>query len=296
MKLIGIDLGGSKIEVVAINDNPKNILFTKRIPTHKEKGYPHIIKSIKLLYRQASKAINESAPLGIGIPGSISLQTGLVRNANLQILNDQPLKKDIEIALGMKVSISNDANCLGLSECYFGSARNYRTVLAIIMGTGMGGAVIIDNQLVVGLNGIAGEIGHLSIDSKGKQCWCGNKGCMELYLSGTGLENIYFDYQGVAKKADQIYQSYLNKELNAILSIQKFLDLFGRGMANLCSAIDPDIIVIGGGLSKLDILYHEGFLNMKDKLLDSSFYPKIVASQLGDASGVFGAAALNYIK
>ena len=207
---IGIDLGGTKIEIIVLDNNNQTIL-RKRIPTNQEKGYDEIINRISILYKEAIKYVgNNLHTIGIGIPGSISSRTGLVRNANTLCLNNRELKKDIIEKLNHDVEVQNDANCFTLAEAIMGAGINKSIVFGVIMGTGCGGGISINGKIHSGIQGIAGEWGHMQIDPLGPNCYCGKRGCVETYISGSGLRNIYQKMTGKEKEAQNIIEGYRN--------------------------------------------------------------------------------------
>ncbi len=289
--LVGIDLGGTKIEIAAINGTPEKILYRERIDTERDKGYDHILKQIRKLYLDCKKALNSDFKLGVAIPGSIN-SDGKVQNANLSHLNGKPLQQDLAKLLETEIFCSNDANCFILSEARFGAARGYNNALGLIMGTGFGAGIILDGKLVVGANGLAGELGHFPIELYGDQCWCGNHGCTELFLSGTGLEKLYFAHNQSKLSSQKIYQAYQDGAGGAVYVVNQFLDYYARAIANFYAALDPEVIVIGGGLSNLPILYDQGIRRVAEQMFSKSRSINIVPNTHGDSSGVFGAALL----
>jgi len=290
---IGIDLGGTKTEIILTEENPLEVISRKRVPTGQENGYPFMVRQIAELVKDYLKSCKNSVTVGIGIPGTLNVKTGLVRNANTQCLIGKPFKKDLEEAIGQPVALENDANCFALSEALFGAAKGYDQVMGIIMGTGMGGGLVRKGHLWSGSMGIAGEFGHSTINYNGPQCWCGNKGCLEMYLSGTAAEANYLKRTGTSMKLAQIYQESLEGTNQA--ASETLIDLiqhFGIGIANLISCFDPDIVVIGGGVSNLPILYDQGVAAVRTHIFNDEFSTPIVPNRLGDSSGVYGAALL----
>ena len=289
---IAIDMGGTKTEIMLTENDPFKIIERKRVPTNREKGYSYILENLaNLILAYRNKC--QTAPLiGMGIPGTISPKTGLVRNANTTCLIGKPLKTDLEKRIGLPVYIENDANCFALSEALYGAGKGYENVMGIIMGTGMGGGLILSGKLWGGRQGIAGEFGHSSINFNGLKCWCGQKGCLEMYLSGPAIEENYKNISGQKLSVEEIYGRYTSQESAAETAMNDLLDHFSRGMANLIACFDPDIIVIGGGVSNLPILYTEGVRRTSQRIFSDSMDTPIVKNQLGDSSGIFGAALL----
>lgn len=294
MKRIGLDLGGTKIEIMLTEENGIDVIERKRVPTQKQNGYEELLNQIAGLIKEFQAKVDGDYSVGMGIPGSVSPKTGLVQNANTTCLIGHPLPDDLEQLTGHKVTIENDANCFALSEALLGAGKGYGCVLGIIMGTGMGGGIVLNGELWHGINGNAGEWGHTCLDVNGPTCWCGQKGCMELYLSGTGIQRDYKEMAGKEKSLPDIYQSYLKKDdPHSEKTIENLIFNFGRCMANLVNIFDPDVIVVGGGVSNLPILYNEG-QKSTDALLFNGEYPvPILKNKMGDSSGIFGAAMLS---
>ena len=290
---IGIDLGGTKIEIVILDEN-KEIHFRERIPTESASGSSHIINQIVALYKKAVLFIN-NAPhtIGIGTPGSLATETKLLRNSNTLCLNGLPLKKLIEEALQKKIILENDANCFALAEASIGAAKNQDLVFGVIMGTGCGGGFIFNKKLRIGPQQIAGEWGHSVINTKGPSCYCGKNGCVETYISGGGLENILISHN-LSLTADEFLnkKSYNNTER---LILENFYRHFGLALANIINMIDPDIIVLGGGLSNHEGLYDIGIQETYNRVFHESPSTPIVKNKLGDSAGVIGAALIGDI-
>lgn len=288
MHKIGIDLGGTKIEGICLDDH-LNVVSKKRIPTEQQKGYDHIVSSIASLVRDLAGDIGEYS-VGVCTPGAISKKTGLIKNSNTQCLVGMPLKEDIEKILGTKIAMDNDANCFAMAESTMGAARGYGIVFGVIMGTGVGGGVIIDGKIHHGRTNIAGEWGHHTLHQNGNLCYCGRRGCVETYISGPALERRWMELTGKKMQMPQIIQSVDGKEAQTWKD--EFLDNFGVSLANVIDILDPDAIVIGGGLSNVGFLYDEGrdavYKNVFSDIVDTP----ILQNRLGDSAGVFGAAIL----
>lgn len=290
---IGIDLGGTKTEIVLAGDNPLDYRDRKRVPTQQEKGYRFIVEQTAGLIREYMSACDETPAIGVGIPGSISPQTGLVRNANTVCLNGQPLRKDLEGLVGMPVLVENDANCFALSEALFGAAKGKDVVIGLIMGTGMGGGIVKSGKIWNGLNGIAAEFGHTSIDIDGRDCWCGEKGCLERYICGPAVEGQYEEKTGEPLDLRDIIQRYEKGDDKAAQAVvEDLIRFFARGVANIITAFDPDVVVLGGGLSNIPQLYEKGAELARKQVFSDSCSTPIIQNELGDSSGVFGAALL----
>lgn len=295
MKRIGVDLGGTKTEIMLTEDNVLEILARKRVPTHQQEGYAPLVEQIAGLIIEYLQLVQDKdeVTIGIGIPGSISPQSGIVQGGNTQCLNGRPLKTDLETLVGHNVNVENDANCFALSEALVGAGQGYEAVLGIIMGTGFGGGIVYSGKLWKGVHGNAGELGHMILKSEGLRCWCGRVGCMELYLSGVGIQRIYQEHTGIEKTLPEIYQGYEDKtDAVAETVMEELVENFGLGMGNLLTIFDPSLIIIGGGVSNLPILYEQGAA----AAIRNSFHPEfavpIVQNQLGDSSGIYGAAML----
>ena len=290
MHRIGIDLGGTKIEGVVLDTAGKEII-RKRIPTERDLGYQHILGRIKFLHDELLAAVpGQPTTFGIGTPGAISPRTGLLKNSNTVCLNGQPVKAHLEKILGRNIEIQNDANCFALAEAKLGAGRGKNLVFGVIMGTGCGGGIVHHGEVLTGAQGIAGEWGHTSIDPQGPPCYCGQRGCVESYLSGGGLENRYAEKFGVRRPLREVTAAYLAGEPAAVEFMQEFFNRFGRALANLIDIIDPDIVVLGGGVSNFDALYTEGVAAVRRQVFTDELQTPIVKHQLGDSAGVFGAA------
>ena len=290
MHRIGIDLGGTKIEGVIL-DAAGNEIFRKRIPTERDLGYAHILGRVKFLHDELVAAVpGQPTTFGIGTPGAISPRTGLLKNSNTVCMNGQPVKVDLEKILGRNIEIQNDANCFALAEAKLGAGRGKKLVFGVIMGTGCGGGIVHHGEVLTGAQGIAGEWGHMSLDPQGPACYCGQRGCVESYLSGGGLENRYAEKFGVRRPLREVTAAYLAGEPAAVEFMQEFFNRFGRALANLIDIIDPDIIVLGGGVSNFDALYTEGVAAVRRQVFTDELQTPIVKHQLGDSAGVFGAA------
>ncbi len=287
---IGIDLGGTKIEGVVLDANGKEI-FRKRIPTERDRGYEHILGRIKSLHDELAAAVpGQPTTFGIGTPGAISPRTGLLKNSNTTCLIGRPVKADLEKLLDRKIEMQNDANCFALAEALLGTGRGKNLVFGVIMGTGCGGGIVHKGEVIGGLQGIAGEWGHMSIDPQGAACYCGQRGCVETFISGHGLENRYAERFGAKKPLKQIEQEFYGGDARAVEFMQEFFNRFGRALANLIDILDPDIVVLGGGVSNVRALYTEGIAAVRKYVFTDELETPIVQHQLGDSAGVLGAA------
>ena len=288
MYKIGIDLGGTKTEGILLDDSLKTI-EKKRLPTPRN-SYQEIIKTISYLVNDLSRNI-EDFTLGICTPGAISKKTGLLKNSNTQCLIGKPLKEDLEKKLDTKISIENDANCFAISEATMGVAKNHSFVFGVILGTGIGGGIVIDGKIHHGRTNIAGEWGHHTLHQNGKKCYCGKKGCVETYISGPALEQRWEEITGKNQSLSEIVKDSENSKF--IQWKQEFLDNFGTALANVIDILDPDVIVLGGGLSNIEFLYSDGIKSVYEKVFSDLVDTPILKNNLGDSAGVFGAALLN---
>jgi fructokinase len=290
MHRIGIDLGGTKIEGVVLDPHGRE-LVRKRIPTERQHGYQHILGRIKALHDELIAAVpGQPTTFGIGTPGAISPRTGLLKNSNTVCMNGQPVKADLEKLLGRKIEIQNDANCFAMAEALLGAGKGKKLVFGVIMGTGCGGGIVYKGEVFTGAQAIAGEWGHMSIDPQGPLCYCGQKGCIETYISGGGLEKRYEEKYGAHHSLKEIVKDFHTGKPPAVEFMRWFFDRFGRALANLIDILDPDVVVIGGGVSNINELYTEGVAAVKKYVFTDELQTPIVKHQLGDSAGVLGAA------
>lgn len=293
MSLIGIDLGGTKIEAVVL-DTTHTIIHRKRIATKQQEGYQAILQRIGNLYREMVSLCNSKpTTLGIGTPGTLSPVTGLLRNANTQCLNGKPIANDLQKLLGTKVTVENDANCFALAEATSGAGQGYKTVFGVIMGTGCGGGIVCNGNMVIGRGALAGEWGHTTVDPHGPLCWCGKRGCVETLISGSGLELLYRNnHTDNPLPLPAIITAFRNDEPGAKNILIEFFVNFGRSLSNVINLLDPDIIVLGGGLSNIDELYTVGVNEVYKNIFSDNPDTPIVKNTLGDSAGVIGAALI----
>tara|TARA_Y100000739_G_scaffold223758_1_gene227117 strand:+ start:546 stop:1436 length:891 start_codon:yes stop_codon:yes gene_type:complete len=295
--LLGIDLGGTKIEGIVLKskENPEEVI-RHRVDTEEEKGYSQVISNIKSLVDSIENRINHKFnKLGIGTPGTIDPETGLLKNSNSQCLNGMPIQKDLSKTLGKTILIQNDANCFALAETLLGSVKdqypNAKNVFGIIIGTGVGGGVIIDGKTLYGSQGIGGEWGHTIVTDNGDKCYCGKRGCVETVISGRALQIYYNKISGKKLKFEEIY-AIKNSDSNAKKTLERLIKYFGKGLSNVVNIIDPEVIVLGGGLSNIDELYTEGYNELKKYVFNPTFKTPLLKPKLGDSAGVYGAALL----
>ena len=289
MYKIGIDLGGTKTEGVLV-DEQFQVIERKRVPTNQNNGYESILNIIKDLISDLKEKNNEKTSIGVCTPGALSKESGLIKNSNTQCLIGKDLKNDLEKILEQEISIENDANCFALAEARLGAAKNHDTVFGVIMGTGVGGGLVIDGKIHTGRTNIAGEWGHHCIKPNGNECYCGRKGCVETYISGPALEK---KWNQLTNQNTSVLDIIKNSQENAYKTWKnEFLENFGLSLANVIDIIDPDAIVLGGGLSNIPFLYDEGKDLVYQNVFSDTVDTPILQNQLGDSAGVFGACIL----
>ncbi len=296
---IGIDLGGTKIEVIALSDSGEE-LFRKRIPTPRG-SYPDTLAAIKSLVDDAERATGQKGTVGVGIPGTISPFTGKVKNANSVWLNGQPLDKDLSALLQREVRFANDANCMAVSEAADGAGAGKNIVLALILGTGSGSGIVINGKPHNGANGIGGEWGHNMLPwqdeeeqevTKNNPCYCGKSGCVEQFVSGTGLCDDYERRSGNRLKGDEIVRLAEQGDAVAEQSLQAYERRLAKSLAAYVNVLDPDVIVLAGGVCNIDRLYTNVPKLLGDYIFGRECFTEIKKAVHGDSSGVRGAAWL----
>ncbi len=292
---IGIDLGGTKTEIVVLDGEQARL--RRRIDTPAQ-NYGQILDSITLLVADAeSESGSKELPVGIGVPGALSPTTGLLRNSNTQCLNGQPLQRDLERRLGRPVAMENDANCLVLSEALIGAGRGFRTVFGVIVGTGTGGGIVVDGRVLRGPNAIAGEWGHNPLPWRSEAdgnpaCYCGKYGCIETFLSGPGLARGFADVYSRSLSSHEIFAAAAAGDVDAQAMRERWLDQFARALAQVINLLDPDVVVLGGGLSNQAALYRELPDRLPQYVFADAVLTPVLPAEHGDSSGVFGAAML----
>jgi len=298
--LWGIDLGGTKVEGVILESAVlPNVLFRERVATESHLGYDHILGQIKKLVEKMEATIGYRARhIGIATPGSVNPKQGTMKNCNTTCLNGRPLKDDLEKLLSVKLSLANDANCFALAEANMGVVKAQypaaQVVFGVIMGTGVGGGIVVNGKVINGLHGIGGEWGHNVLDAEGDLCYCGKKGCVEKILSGPYLERYYSEVSGTKKPMKEIYQAYKSGQDEAAkMTMDRMISYFGKALSVVVNILDPDVIVIGGGLSHIDLLYTEGRTSLENYIFNNKFETPMMRPKLGDSAGVFGAAFLS---
>ncbi|MDH3220554.1 MAG: ROK family protein [Gammaproteobacteria bacterium] len=292
---LGIDLGGTKTETLVLG--PDGLpLYRERVATPAH-DYAEILEMITTLVRRAESELGHSVSVGIGIPGAISPRSGLLRNSNTVCLNGRPLSRDLESRLEREIRIENDANCFALSEASGGAARDQAVVFGVIIGTGTGGGLVVNGKLLNGPHAITGEWGHNPLpwrrgEDGAPDCYCGKSACIETYLSGPGLAYNYETVFGGTRSSRQIVAGAAAGDASCRAMMAAYHDQMARSLAHLINILDPDVIVLGGGMSNIDSLYEE-----VPKLLPAYVFSDFVDTPLlraarGDASGVYGAALL----
>ncbi len=294
----GIDLGGTKIEGVILpaTGDPQPILRT-RIPTEADKGYQHIVSQIGVLVkRMKEESGRKPERIGIGTPGVLDPILQTMKNCNSTALNGNPLKADLEKELGIPVVLANDANCFALAETHWGAAKQEvhgaRLVFGIIMGTGVGGGIVHNGVIWEGKNGIAGEWGHIFLDESGGPCYCGRAGCVETILSGPALQRYYTKETGQIKTLKEIVEAASQGEDAAIQTLHRLHHYFGKAVSIVTNLLDPDLIIVGGGVGNITSIYTEGKASLEKHIFNNRLDTPVLAPKLGDSAGVFGAAAL----
>ena len=293
---LGVDLGGTKIEIAAL-DRDGTIRLRRRMPTPRD-DYPATVAAIAALVDAAERELGGQGSVGIGIPGTISALTGRVKNANSTWLNHRPLREDLNAALGREVRIQNDANCLAVSEAADGAGAGAEVVFAAILGTGVGAGIAVHGRPLSGANGIAGEWGHVPLpaprddERPGPRCWCGHAGCIETWLSGPALAADHLRAGGEPLDAAALAARAAEGEPAALASLERWLGRLARGLAMVIDLLDPDVVVLGGGLSNVEAAYESLPARLQPLVFSDGLRTRIVRSAHGDSSGVRGAAWL----
>jgi len=296
---LGIDLGGTKIEGIALRREGDGFVTLARVrkPTERDRGYEHILETTAQVLAETEKqaGLKNVERIGIGMPGS-ETQEGLVKNANTTALNGRPFRSELAARIGRPVVFANDANCFALAETVLGAARGARVTFGVIMGTGVGGGIIIADEgaprVWDGAQGIAGEWGHVSLEpERGLACYCGRRGCIETYLSGPFIEKAYAARSGVRRKLIDVVATR-ESDPAAQSTLDHVVEMFGRALATVVNVLDPDVIVLGGGVSNIDLLYEAGVESLRRWAFTDVLRTRVVKNEMGDSAGVFGAAFL----
>ena len=293
---IGVDFGGTKIEAAAL-DRDGAVRARRRAPNPGD--YLKAIQTVReVVEAVAAETDAGPAPVGVGIPGSISPRSGLIRNGNSTWLNGRPFLGDLQSAMGRKVRLANDANCFTLSEAADGAAAGAPVVFGVIVGTGCGGGLVVGGRIVEGKNGIAGEWGHMPLpwaepaEHPGPACWCGRRGCMEVFVSGKAFEADFAQASGRTLAAPEIVAEAHDGRPEAAEALKRYVSRLGRGLAAICDVVDPDVVVLGGGMSNVEALYTRLPGAVAAHVFSDSFTTRFVRAKHGDSSGVRGAAWL----
>jgi fructokinase len=292
----GIDLGGTKTEIVGLDDDGMEVL-RHRVPTPKD-DYRETLNMIATLVRDAEVALGRRGSIGIGTPGSLSPATGLLRGSNSVCLNGKPIKADLEVVLGREVRIANDANCFALSEATDGAGRGAEVVFGVILGTGVGGGIVVRGNVLSGPNAIAGEWGHNPLpwagddERPGASCFCGHCGCIETFLSGPGMERDHLAVAGDRLPAQEIVQRAAGDDPRAEATLLRYERRLAKALASIINVLDPDVIVLGGGLSNTNRLYANVPAQWGRWVFSERVDTRLVRHRHGDSSGVRGAAWL----
>ena len=286
MNRLGIDIGGTKIEAVILDSND-NVLIRTRVPTEREYGYNHVLNQLSKLHIKIKKYLGKKFHFGVSVPGPLNKNGDKLKRSNTTIMIDKPIKKDLQTIFGCIPILENDANCFVQAETSIGAAQNKKMVFGVILGTGVGGGITINGKVFSGANRIAGERGHSLLFANGKKCHCGNFGCVEQYLSGPSLEKNYY---AITKKKSIVTDIAKNppKEWK-----ESFLMNFGIALSNIINIMDPDVIVLGGGVSQVDFLYTDGPKWIQKFTFVKNINTPILKNKMGDSAGVFGAAFLS---
>ena len=292
---IGIDLGGTKIEGIALDDRG-NELFRQRVATPRD--YHATVAAVTELVQLIENHTGQSGTVGMGIPGTISPATGLVKNANSTWLIGQPLTEALQAKLQREVRIANDANCFAVSEATDGAAQGAHVMFGVIIGTGVGGGICIDKRPLVGMNAIGGEWGHNSLpwprddERPGHPCFCGHPGCIETFCSGTGFVRDHQQHGGAGETGKDIVALAAQGDALAEQSLQRYEDRLARALSSVINIIDPDVVVLGGGMSNVERLYHNVPTLWGEYIFSDRVDTRLVKNKYGDSSGVRGAAWL----
>ncbi len=293
---IGLDFGGTKIEAAALDPQDG---YLHRIRRPNPGAYDLAVSTVRDLVAELEAELGQKAPVGIGCPGSLSPSTGLIRNSNSLYLNGRPFREDLCQALERDVRLANDANCLALSEATDGAAAGVKVAFAVILGTGCGAGLVVDGTLIEGRNNVAGEWGHIPLpwakpeEFPGPQCWCGLRGCLEKWVSGTGLSLDHQTQTDQTLSAEMIVDAMRRGDADASSTFDRLIDRLGRALALTANIIDPDVIVIGGGLSNVEEIYARLPQAIRPYVFGREWDAIIAPAQWGDSSGVRGAARLH---
>lgn len=292
----GVDLGGTKIEGAIVDvARPDRAIARIRIPTESERGYDHIVRQVEALIARLEAESGHTRPpvIGFATPGTVEPATGMMKNCNTVALNGRALRDDLAYTLGVDVRLANDANCFALAESRMGAARGRRVVIGLILGTGVGGGIVVDGKVLEGLHGIAGEWGHNPMRGEHTPCYCGRDGCVETVISGPALERYHRERTGESIALEEVAARASRGDAAADATITRLCEKFGEAIAAVVNIVDPDAIVIGGGVGNIDALYDDTTRHAVQRhLFNPELRTELLRPVLGDSAGVFGAALL----
>lgn len=297
----GLDIGGTKIELAAFNEKLEK-LHSERVPTP-QTSYADWLQAVENLVKNADEKFATKGTVGIGVPGFVNRDNGIAEITNIRVADGKAIIKDLSERLGREVRVENDANCFALSEAWDSENQQFSTVLGLIIGTGFGGGLVFDGKVHSGQIGMAGEVGHIQLNYHALNvfgrdktpiydCGCGNRACLDTYISGRGFEMLYRDLVGEAISAKEIIEKFQQKEPKTVEFVEKYIELMAISIGNLITILDPDMIVFGGGLSNFDHIYQALPKALPKHLMRSAKVPVIKKAIHGDSGGVRGAAAL----
>ncbi|MEG9498232.1 N-acetylglucosamine kinase [Mannheimia indoligenes] len=297
----GLDVGGTKIELAAFNEKLEK-LHSERVPTP-QTHYEDWLNTIENLVNNADVKFGEKGSVGLGLPGFVNRETGIAEITNIRVADGKAIIKDLSERLGREVRAENDANCFALSEAWDESNQSFSTVLGLIIGTGFGGGIVFDGKVHSGRIGMAGEVGHMQLNYHALkllgwdkapiyECGCGNRACLDTYISGRGFELLFNDLVGEKVSAKEIIECFYNNEQKVVEFVEKYIELMAISIGNLITVLDPDMIVFGGGLSNFDYIYEALPKALPKHLMRSAKVPVIKKAIHGDSGGTRGAAAL----
>ena len=292
---VGVDFGGTKIEAAAIDEQGK---FTVRMRAPTPDSYDAALEAVRALVGRVERETRVVDRIGVGMPGSASPRTGLIRNANTTYLNGRRFASDLEQTLGKAVRLSNDANCLAVSEAVDGAGAGASTVFAVVLGTGCGGGLAIDGRVIDGANGVAGEWGHNPLpwatdaEHPGPECWCGKRGCLETWIAGSGFRRDYRETTGDDLTGQEIVAAARIGDPAGAAAFDRYLDRLARALAAIVNIVDPDAFVFGGGMSNVTEMFERLPALMRPYIFSDEWHAALRLAQWGDSSGVRGAARL----
>ncbi|TCP95107.1 N-acetylglucosamine kinase [Cricetibacter osteomyelitidis] len=301
MMFYGFDIGGTKIELAVFNEKLEK-QYSERVNTPKD-SYENWLNTIVDLVRRADEKFGCKGTVGLGVPGFVNKETGIAEITNIRVADNKPILKDLSARLEREIRAENDANCFALSEAWDEENQQYPFVLGLILGTGFGGGLVFNGKVHSGQTGMAGEVGHMQLNYHALkllgwdkapiyECGCGNRACLDTYLSGRGFEMLYRDLQGEALSAREIIERFYKQDERAVKFVELFVELCAISLGNIVTVLDPNLIVLGGGLSNFDYLYDALPKVLPKHLMRTAKVPMIKKAIHGDSGGVRGAAAL----